>query len=479
MILFSYVSKKILFTFIKSFYDIMSIRNRLTLLFTTIVAVIFTAILSAIYLLSVNYSESSFYDRLRERAFIAYRIYLETNQLSKQLLMEFEQEDLEKLSREVLQIYDKQNNVTFISTEDNWKLTQQELNQIKKAKKLNFKKEDRFVVGVYHQQSNQEFIVVASAIDKVGNSKIKQLQIVIIVSFSISLIIIYFSGHFFANNALNPINDVMTQVKQITDSNLNMRVSAGNENDEIGRLTRTFNEMLDRIEGAFEAQRSFASLASHELRTPLTAIIGELQVLSTRDRSTEDYKKGIEKALKEANLLKNIIDDLLIFTRSHLQDKEGMKEVFRIDELLWEIYNEIFLRNKNAKLKLVFKQMPENQDFLKIQGNIDLLRVALINVVENALKYSNNQEVICEMNYYENYININIVDTGIGIPTEDLKRITEPFYRAENARTYVGSGIGLALTQKIIQKHQGEMRIFSNENQGTTVSISLSTQRHN
>jgi signal transduction histidine kinase len=455
----------------------MSIRNRLTLLFTTIVAIIFAVILAVIYFINVSYSESSFYNRLKERASIAYKIYIEKNQLSKQLLMDFEQEDLEKLSHEVLQIYDKQNNITFISTENRWKLTQQELNKIKKAQKLSFKKEDRFVVGVYHQENNQEFIVVASAIDKVGSSKIKQLQFVIIISFSISLIIIYLSGHFFANNALNPINEVIKQAKQITDSNLSMRVSAGNKNDEIGRLTHTFNEMLDRIEGAFETQRSFASLASHELRTPLTAIIGELQILGTRDRSKEDYKKGIEKALKEAKLLKNIIDDLLIFTRSHLQDKEVMKEIFRIDELLWEIQNTIDLRNKNAKLKLLFNQMPDSQDLLKIQGNTDLMRVALVNVVENAIKYSGDKEVICEMTYDENQVKINIIDTGIGIPAKDLKYITEPFYRAENARNYVGSGIGLALTQKIIQKHRGEMRIFSDENKGTTVSISLPTQK--
>ncbi len=455
----------------------MSIRNRLTLLFTTIVGIIFAVILAVIYFINVSYSESSFYNRLKERASIAYKIYIEKNQLSKQLLVEFEQEDLEKLSREVLQIYDKQNNVTFISTENTWKLTQQELNKIKKAKKLSFRKEDRFVVGVYHQENNQEFIVVASAIDKVGSSKIKQLQFVIIISFSISLIIIYLSGHFFANNALNPINEVIKQAKQITDSNLSMRVSAGNKNDEIGRLTHTFNEMLDRIEGAFETQRSFASLASHELRTPLTAIIGELQILGTRDRSTEDYKKGIQKALKEAKLLKNIIDDLLIFTRSHLQDKEVMKEIFRIDEMLWEIQNIIYLRNKNAKLKLLFSQMPDNQDLLKVQGNIDLMRVALINIVENAFKYSDNKEVVCEMIYDENHVKINIIDTGIGIPAKDLKHITEPFYRAENARNYVGSGIGLTLTQKIIQKHQGEMRIFSHESKGTTVSISLPTQK--
>jgi len=455
----------------------MSIRNRLTLLFTTIVAIIFAVILAVIYFINVSYSESSFYNRLKERASIAYKIYIEKNQLSKQLLMDFEQEDLEKLSHEVLQIYDKQNNITFISTENRWKLTPQELNKIKKAQKLSFKKEDRFVVGVYHQENNQEFIVVASAIDKVGSSKIKQLQFVIIISFFISLIIIYLSGHFFANNALNPINEVIKQAKQITDSNLSMRVSAGNKNDEIGRLTHTFNEMLDRIEGAFETQRSFASLASHELRTPLTAIIGELQILGTRDRSKEDYKKGIEKALKEAKLLKNIIDDLLIFTRSHLQDKEVMKEIFRIDELLWEIQNTIDLRNKNAKLKLLFNQMPDSQDLLKIQGNTDLMRVALVNVVENAIKYSGDKEVICEMTYDENHVKINIIDTGIGIPAKDLKYITEPFYRAENARNYVGSGIGLALTQKIIQKHRGEMRIFSDENKGTTVSISLPTQK--
>ncbi len=457
----------------------MTIRNRLTLLFTAIVAVIFAAILTAIYLISLRYSEASFYDRLHERAIIASKIFLAKDQLSKERLFEFEQRFLEKLSHEVLEIYDEKDSTTFISKEEKLSFSKEELARIRMFKLVNFQKQERYVVGLYYQTQQQgssegNFVIIASAIDVVGTAKIARLRLVMLVSFFISLIITYLSGRLFAENALNPIKEVVTQVKEITDSNLNMRVFAGNSTDEIGILTQTFNEMLVRIQSAFDAQRNFASHASHELRTPLTAIIGELQILTTKERTVEDYKKGLQIALKEAKLLKTIIDDLLVFTRTNLQE-DNFKETLRIDELLWEIQEEIIVRNKEAKLKISFHQMPENQDLLRIQGNKHLLEVALVNVIENAIKYSDNQEVSCTLNYEHHFIKITITDKGIGIPLYDLKHITEPFFRASNVRNYSGTGIGLALTHKIIDNHKGGLQIFSTEAQGTTVNIVLPT----
>lgn len=449
----------------------MNIKNRLTLLFTAIVAIIFTTILTAIYLISVRYSEASFYDRLHERAIIASKIFLEKDQIDKQRLVEFEQRFLETLSHEVLEIYDDNNTPTFISKSEQFSLSKEELDRIRSLKSINFQKEGRYVAGLFYQDGQGHFVIVASAIDKVGTAKIGKLRLVMIISFFIGLIITYFSGRLFAENALNPINDVINQVREITDSNLNMRVVAGNNNDEIGKLTTTFNEMLTRIQDAFDAQRSFASHASHELRTPLTAIIGELQILSSKKRNPEQYKEGIQTALNEAKLLKTIIDDLLTFTRTNLHDSDTFKEELRIDELLWEIQEEIMLRNKEAKLKIIFNQMPENQDSLSVKGNKHLLEVALINVIENAIKYSDNQGVICNLECSNDFIKITIIDKGIGIPLSDLKHVTEPFYRAANVRNYNGSGIGLALTQKIIEKHKGGMHIFSAEGKGTTISL--------
>lgn len=453
----------------------MSIRNRLTLLFTAIVAVIFTTILSAIYVISVRYSEASFYERLKERAFIAQKIFLEKNQLNRQLLVEFEQKDLGKLSHEVLQIYHETNQVTSISPDEDWQLLDSELQQIRNLKKYDFQKEDRYITSIYNDEGQQKFIVVASAIDIVGNNKIKRLRLVMIASFFVGLIIIYLSGRFFANNALSPINEVMQQVRQFSDTNLSMRVVTSNEKDEIGILTQTFNEMLERIEGAFESQRSFVSLASHEFRTPLTAIIGELQILTSKERSINDYKIGIEKALQESRLLKNIIDDLLIFTRTNIDDRDKDKENIRIDELIWEVHDEVILRNNHAKFKIDFQQMPDNQDYLIIQGNKHLLELALVNVIENAIKYSNCQEVKCLLEYSNHYVKICISDKGIGIPAADLKHITEPFFRASNVSEYYGTGIGLALTQKIVEKHKGALQIFSTEGKGTMVNIVLPT----
>lgn len=252
----------------------MNIKNRLTLLFTTIVAIIFTTILTAIYLISVRYSEASFYDRLHERAIIASKIFLEKDQIDKQRLVEFEQRFLETLSHEVLEIYDDNNIPTFIGKSEKLSLSEEELDRIRSLKNVNFQKEGRYVAGLFYQDGQGHFVIIASAIDEIGTAKIGRLRLVMIISYFIGLIITYFSGRVFAENALSPINDVVNQVREITDSNLNMRVVAGNSNDEIGKLTTTFNEMLTRIQDAFDAQRSFASHASHELRTPLTAIIG-------------------------------------------------------------------------------------------------------------------------------------------------------------------------------------------------------------
>jgi signal transduction histidine kinase len=451
----------------------MSIKSRLTMLFTAIVAVIFTVILSAIYLISLNYSESYFYDRLHERAIIASKIYLEKDQLSKQMLVEIEQRYLETLSHEVLQIYDDNNKPTFIGHDETLSLSAKELDRIRSAKLFNFQKDDRYISGFFYQDGERHFVIVASAMDVVGTTKIKRLRLAMIVSFFIGLIITYFSGRLFAENALSPIKEVVNQVQEITESNLNMRVIAGNDHDEIGQLTFTFNQMLARLQDSFEEQRSFASLASHELRTPLTAIIGELQMLTTKERTPQQYKEGISIALKEAKLLKTIIDDLLTFTRANLQDREDMLDFCRIDELIWEVQDEIMLRNKEGKLKIIFNQMPDNPDLLTLKGNKQLLDVALTNVIENAIKYSDSQEVTCQLDYDNHFIKITVTDKGIGIPANNLKHILEPFYRADNAKGYQGSGIGLALTHKIIQQHKGAMQIFSTEGVGTTVNIVL------
>lgn len=449
----------------------MNIKNRLTFLFTAIVALIFTVVLTAIYLMSVRYSEASFYDRLHERAIIASKIFLEKDQLGKQRLFEFEQRLLETLSHEVLEIYDDNNTPTFISKSEHLALSKEELNRIRTLKSVNFQKDNRYVAGLFYQDVQGHFVIVASAIDEVGTAKISKLRLVMIFSFLIGLIITYFSGMAFAENALSPIKEVVEQVRKITDSSLNMRVVAGNSNDEIGKLTLTFNEMLSRIQEAFDAQRSFTSHASHELRTPLTAIIGELQTLLVKDRNAEQYKEGIDIALKEAKFLKTIIDDLLTFTRTNLHDGETFKEELRIDEILWEVQDELKLRNKDAKIRMNFAQMPQNQDLLSIRGNRHLLGVALVNVIENAIKYSSNQEVNCILEYSNFFVKITVIDKGIGIPIGDLKHIAKPFYRASNVRNYNGSGIGLALTQKIIEKHKGAMQIFSSEGKGTTINL--------
>ncbi len=284
-----------------------------------------------------------------------------------------------------------------------------------------------------------------------------------------SIVVIYIAGRVFAGKALAPIAAVNDQVDRITTQDLHLRVNEGisNEQDEITRLARTFNRMLERLEDGFETQRTFVSNASHELRTPLTATIGELQVLLNREREPAAYREGLASVLYELQQLKLLINNLLDLT----QTNSGNTEEIRLDELLWEV-REALAPDQRLRVHITLGELPEEADQLEIKGNRQLLSRALVNLLDNALKYSpENQPVEVQFNYRHGQRQIRVQDHGIGIGEKELPQIFQPFFRADNARAVTGHGVGLPLARKIVQLHGGELRISSQLGAGTLAEV--------
>ncbi|MBO9729889.1 MAG: HAMP domain-containing histidine kinase [Chitinophaga sp.] len=448
----------------------MKIRHRLSLQFTLISGIILTIVFVLIYLLSAQYVQNSFYKLLQMRALVTAQVYLEKDELTKKKFLEIEKSYRERIPDESSNIYDAHNQPVFIEkTKYNWPVSM--LETIRHREVYRFRFGDESGLGIYYPDNQGDFVVIVTARNTMGVQQLQFLMWILIIMFFIALLITFVMGQWYATRALEPIKSINRQVKNIRSNNLHMRVQQGRNKDEIDELATNFNSLLQHMEQAFDMQRSFVSNASHELRTPLTTLIGEIEVTLHKERNKEEYIQTLGTLLGESEKLKIITDGLLQLTRVDAVLTDANTELIRLDELLWEIQE--FWRHKTpaGRLHVKLSNMPEDAAQLCIRGNRPLLMLALQNIVRNAFKFSYNRDVSCHLMYNKSGTTLSISDHGIGIAGTDLEKIFMPLYRADNAHTFDGYGIGLSMTQKILQLHKAAITVSSVLGQGTTFNI--------
>jgi signal transduction histidine kinase len=257
-----------------------------------IVAVITAGALLAIYLLSENYREEEFYDRLEKRSINIARFLIDVDEIDEFLLYRIERDNPVKLNEETIRIFNFENELIFSMDEDEKMAVETELiNRVRLESNVKFKEGDGEYLGVFFTSRYDRFVFISSAADVYGNRKIRNLRTILLIVFGISLLLVFLGGRVYAGQALQPIQRIIYQVGKITPADLNDRVDEGNGQDEMAQLAASFNNMLIRVEAAFKTQKHFIANASHEMRTPLTAISGQLEVLSLKERSIEEYMR--------------------------------------------------------------------------------------------------------------------------------------------------------------------------------------------
>ena len=269
------------------------------------------------------------------------------------------------------------------------------------------------------------------------------------------------------------MSEVVKQVDKISISNLDMRVDEGNGTDEIAQLSITFNRMLERLEKSFEMQKSFVSNASHELRTPLTSITGQIEVSLLKPRTQEEYRIILESVLEDIKNLNTLSNRLLDLAKASSDISAIILSPLRIDEIFWATRAELLEQRNEYNITIQFSEPIDDANKLTVLGNENLLRTAISNLMDNACKFSPDKSVKIIISVSENHIVARFIDNGIGIDNADLKLIFQPFFRAKNAKTISGHGLGLSMTDKIIQIHHGSTLIESCLHKGTVVTISL------
>lgn len=277
-----------------------------------------------------------------------------------------------------------------------------------------------------------------------------------------------FAGWFLAKQFLSPVDRMIQQARKITAAYLKSRLPRTYTRDELDRLAETLNEMIDRLEASTRAVQEFSSNVSHEFKTPLAIIRGEIDLALRRARSAEDLQQTIHVINEEVNGLIRLVDDLMLLVRSdarqlNLQVKT-ISLVHAVDHVL-RLYQE---RARNEEIELVF-EAPKD---IEISGDEVYLKRLFTNLLDNALKFTEANGKIA-VRVFEDHAKaiVSIEDSGIGIDEETLKNLGTRFYRADQARSREGAGLGLSIVKVICDAHQGGLRIESFSGKGTKVTV--------
>jgi signal transduction histidine kinase len=451
----------------------MKTQTKIAIIFFLISLSTIVVLSASVYYFVIQYAAADFYKRLEIRGFITAKSYLDQEQASQTVLEEVRKMHLEKLPEEREYFLKIEEGKGFEQEAAELYMPLQFFDRVLKFGKANYRKDNTFYAGIQYQGKTGKYIVIVSAENYYNNQLLSYLRKIFTAAIIIVSLFSFFIALIFSRQIFNPVKQITDRVKEISTQSLHLRLDSIKVNDEIRELEKTFNNMLDRLETSFETQNNFISNASHELSTPLTTIIGEADVTLTKERSKQEYIESLTIIQKEAERLEKITKSLLFLAQTGLTGKVQKFEKIRIDQLLWDVKNTIDKINPNNKIQINLDFMPDNPEALKINGNEQLLHLALSNLINNACKYSDNQVVQVSIRAADHKLMVTIKDVGIGIPEAELKYIYDPFFRASNTRRYEGYGVGLALTRNILRLHKGELLIHSKINEGTMVQISL------
>ena len=450
----------------------MTIRARLTLLFSGIVSTLLIIFCIVIFLESEYNRQEEFNNRLREEALTSADILFGKEEISPALLKLLDKNQMTVLAQEEIVVYNSKNKLVYESGTDYLTVQPEIFNQIRKEREVSFQQGDHEVLGLVYNNGKENLVIIASALDKYGRSEQKNLGLILTIGGFLMVGIVFVAGWFFAGKSLTPIQKIIKSVDKIGGaSQLDLRLDEGNQTDEIAQLAQRFNKMLNRLEKSFKLQRSFVSHASHELRTPLTAITGQIQVSLLANDNPEELKLMIQSVLEDVQQLNRLTNNLLDMTSIDSDDSQTNFKKVNIAEIAWQV-RDVLLR-KNSDYEAIIQLDEKTNSLPEVNGNEALLYTAFLNLMENGIKFSSNQLVKVGFKINSNVIVITFQNGGSVIPTNEMSTIFESFRRGSNARNTKGHGVGLSLTQKIINLHEGKISVQSSENEGTTFTVIL------
>jgi heavy metal sensor kinase len=333
-----------------------------------------------------------------------------------------------------------------------------------------------YVVRAVPDAGDQFGAIFTGANTQSAELRLEQLLLTIVIAFFVGVVPAILVGGWIAARALEPVDRMITEVREITDGrSLHRRLAMPMARDELSRLAETVNQMMTRLERSFAALRRFTADASHELKTPLTVVRAGVERAITRPDMPPETLAPLEETLQEVNRMTELLDSLLTLARADEGRAELHREPVDLREILEEAGETGELLAEHAGVGMEIRLPPEP---VVVSVDRSRLRQLALNLIENAVKYTpRGGHVSVELGSHDGRAVFTVADTGIGIAAGDLPHVFDRFWRADSARTRTseraGTGLGLAICKWIAEAHGGTIDVQSRPGRGTTFTVGL------
>lgn len=281
------------------------------------------------------------------------------------------------------------------------------------------------------------------------------------LSTAVALLAITFGAWFVVQRALRPVVAVAREARNLTAERLEHRLPLPAGRDEFGELVATLNEMLDRLEAAFRSQERFVANAAHELRTPVTQLLGEVQVLLKRPRTTEEYEQFAVGAQETMRTLGRIVESLLLLARADAGIPLSGAQLVSPNEVVMDAVERTSDAARQRRVHVVPTLLPAHgeHDEVEVVGDAELLNTMLVNLLQNAIRHSPDGGTVDVIVVADaSAAKIIVRDHGPGIPEDQRARIFERFVQMERG-TPGAAGLGLAIASSVVRIHRGSILV--------------------
>lgn len=436
----------------------MNLKIRSAVLFGLIVTVLLSISFSIIYIENAWFRQEEFELRLEQRAEAMYKLLTEDNHIDSALLQVIDKNTLNKLYDENVMVLNQDNKVIYLSSEgQKLTITSELIERIRKKGYVAFTVNDIEAVGISMQNVNGNAIVVASGYDKYGRRKMSNLLSVLLVCWLGGILLTGLLSYIYARSIFKPLDLLNKNIQEVTEGNLKQRIAAGPADNELTRMAKNFNKMLDQLEQSFEVQKNFLQHASHELRTPLSNLLLQTEMALNKEMTEKEYRETLRTMYDDQKFLIDMVNGILSLSKYNQLELAGSMQQFRVDELLFEVAEDLKTYHPEFNIQIDFVHVPMIEKEIMVSGVPSMIKIAFTNLVRNSCIYSTNKLVRININTAGSYIEINFYNDGLVIPENERSRLFIPFFRGSNVLQRRGHGLGLSMSKRIIDVHKGQL----------------------
>lgn len=452
----------------------MSIRSKILLYFSTLSISIVGVAFIIIYSLFSNYRTEEFQQRIKDKTITTVKFLVEIEQMDHNLLQTMDEYTIDNLYKEKVLIFDSNKKLIYSSLDDTKiKFESNILSNLSSDNQLIELTEDGYdVVGVCFKFNNQNYYGIAKAFDEFGLGKLSYLKSIFIIIFIVFATVILITSYLLSKQITQPINTMALELKKIKLDSQNNLLSVPTSKDEINILATRFNELMIRLNEAFSFQKHAIHHISHELKTPIAILVSNFETMEN-EKDANKLHQLINSQKEDTKNLSDIINALLELSKVETGNKIETENV-RIDELVFDVLDEIKPLNNNFNFEVNLDNSISNEESLIVKGNQRLLHLAIVNLAMNCIRYSSDKKATFFIYRKNNQLSLAVTNSGKTIKPEEKQFLFQHFFRGENSKGKRGFGLGLVLIYRIIKLHQGLVEYTSSENQNTfTITFSL------